>query len=136
MVAILIRWLASALTLVILANTVTGIRVEGAGAAFTAVVVLAVGNLLLQPFVKAISTAGCLINLLTLGLFEAVIHFIFWILAFSLVGDWLRLVEGFQVDGIGPAAVGATALTVVNAVLSPFLKKDKDDRRKERERRA
>ncbi len=133
MMGLVIRWLASAVTLLVLANTVEGFTVEGIGAAMTAVVVLAIGNVMLKPFVKAITTAGCLINFLTLGLFEAVVGFVFWFLAFSLIGDWFVLVEGFQTDGIGPVLIGAVSLAAVNAILTPFL--DKDERRDRRDER-
>lgn len=137
----LIRLLASAAALIIVSHSVEGFTVQNWGAALMAVVVLAIGNAVFQVFGNVIKTAGCLINLLTLGLFGLAVSFFFWWLTFWFVGYFLgdALVPGFEVTGAGPAAIGALVLALVNMVLTPLLDRDearrREERRRERERR-
>ncbi|MBI2299744.1 MAG: phage holin family protein [Armatimonadetes bacterium] len=140
MKAFLTRWLASAVAVMVLAQ-VGVVQVSGFKAAVLAVAALAVGNLLLKPTAMVIKSAGCLLNMMTLGLFDWVVTLLFWILAFWIIGT-LRpngqpIVSGFAVKGFSEALVGAVVLSLVNLFLSPFLNKDdkRDDRRDPRDRR-
>lgn len=131
----LIRWAASALTLLFLANNVDGFEVKGIKPAFLAVAVLTLGNLLLQPVAYLVTRAGCLLNLLTLGLFEGLVGLLFWIIAFFLIGaggGTQPLIAGFKVDGLEPAAIGAISLTLVNFLINPWVNRDHRDQRRDR----
>jgi uncharacterized membrane protein YvlD (DUF360 family) len=134
----LIRWAACAFALWLFAHAVDDFEVKGFGAAFLAVAVIAVGNLLLKPMVKAITTAGCLLNLLTLGAFEWAVGLIFYGLAFYLVGavefGGRPLVQGFHVGSLGDAFLGAFMMALVNLLTSPLVNRDdKDKDRRNRE---
>lgn len=136
--AFLIRWLASAVALMLVARGVDGFEVAGFKPAMLAVAVLAVGNLLLQPIAQIIKSLGCLLNLVTLGLFETVVSLVFWVFAFYLVGalevGGRHLVGGFEVAGMQEAVIGALVLTFVNLCLSPWLNREHRSQRGDRDR--
>lgn len=104
----LIHWLLSGVALLIVAQVLPGIRVDGFGAALIAALVIGVVGatvgvilkILLLPFI-----------LLTLG----VVYFLINGLMLKLASEF---VPGFRVDGCMPAVVGSILLTFVNYLLN------------------
>lgn len=127
MKGLLIRWAILASVLWILSQTGLGIHVSGAKAAFFAVVVLALVNALVRPFLLLFKWFTFPLNLLTLGLFALAVSFVVNILVFWFVGWGGEVVRGFKVDSFEAALVGALALAVANAVASHFIQ----DRRRD-----
>lgn len=129
-----VRWFGSALILMVVAEVMehqaprghATFVVEGLPAAMCAVVALGVFNLVMHPLAEVVTTAGCLVNLLTLGLFGSLVSFAFWTLAFYIVGDVTRAIPGFRVDGLHASAVGAFWMSVGNFLLTAILHRDKD----------
>jgi len=127
MKGLLIRWAILAGVLLILSQIGLGIHVSGAKAAFFAVLVLALVNALVKPFLLLFKWFTFPLNLLTLGLFALAVSFVVNILLFWFVGWGGEVVQGFKVDSFQAALVGALALAVANAVASHFIQ----DRRRE-----
>ena len=96
---LLLRWLASAAALLLVAVLVPGVVVDGFGTALVASLVIGLINATIGLVVKLITTP---IRWLTLGLFTLVINAVLFWLATALV-------DGFQVDSAGAALLGAVA---------------------------
>lgn len=105
---ILIRWLLTALGLILVSYLFTGIHVSSLGRALIAAMVLGVLNALIRPVVFLFTLP---INILTLGLFTLVIN------AFML---WLTgwLLEGFDVEGFWTAVGGGLVLSLISLASS------------------
>lgn len=135
----ILRWLVNAGVLLVAAGQINTplvngrdpFTVDGFGAACGAVVLITLANFLLQPLSLIGGRLGCLINVVTLGLWGLVVSFGFYVVAFWLVGTF-ELIDGFFVAGFREAALGALALAVVNAFLSPLLEPPPADKRSER----
>ena len=105
--SLLLRWVASAVALLVVASLVPGIGLDGVGPAFVAPLVLGLINATIKPVVKLLSLP---IRLLTLGLFTLVINAALFALA-----AWL--VPGFSADGVGAVFVGAIAYGLLTWVI-------------------
>jgi putative membrane protein len=107
MITVLINWLLSALSLMIVAHVIRGFDVTSFGTALIAAVVIG--------FVNA--TAGLLLKILTLPLTLVTLG-VFWFVINALM---LKLaaafVPGFSIQGFLPAFFGAIVLSFVNIVL-------------------
>lgn len=101
---LLIRWLISAVSLLIVAYFVPGFVVRGFTAALLAAVVIGFINATLGMLVKILTFP---LSLLTLGLFLIVVNAIMLKIAASVT-------PGFQVQTWGAAFLGAILLTVVS----------------------
>jgi putative membrane protein len=111
---LLITWLLSALSLLIVAHVIRGFEVSGFLAALVAAIVIGLINSTLGVFLKIVTFP---LTVLTLG--------IFWIVINALmleIAAWL--VPGFTVQGFGAAFFGAVILSLVNLFLK-FLIFDK-----------
>jgi putative membrane protein len=104
---LLLHWLLSALSLLIVAHIVPGFRVAGFGTALLASVVIGLVNGTLGLFLKIVTFP---VTVLTLGLFFFVINALMLLMAASIV-------PGFYVEGFGPAFLGAIVLAILNAAL-------------------
>ena len=145
MKAFALRWLANAAVLLLAAGSINGsvaanapgdpFMVTGFVPALGAVVLITIANLLLQPLAKLITSMGCVFNLLTLGLLGLVVSFVFYAVAFYLVGV-LDPFGGFRCETFAVACQAAAIMAVANALLGPVLddKKDRHDDRDERRR--
>jgi len=112
---LLIRWLLSAITLILLAYYMPGIAVISFYAALVAALVLGLINALIRPVVLFLTLP---INVLTLGLLTLVINaLMFWFAS--------TIAKGFYVDNFWAAFSGALAMTIVGWVVNVFLTKDK-----------
>jgi len=104
---LLLNWLLSALSLMIVAYVVPGFHVNGFLAALIAAIVIGLINATLGLFLKVVTFP---LAIVTLG--------IFWLVVNALmlrVATWF--VPGFRIDTFWAAFVGAIVLMLVNLVL-------------------
>jgi len=104
---ILINWLLSAVSLLIVTRIVPGFVVKGFGTALIAAVVIGLVNATLGLVLKLLTLP---LTILTLGIFWLIINALMLMLASALV-------PGFKVDGFLPAFLGAIVLSLVNMLL-------------------
>jgi putative membrane protein len=83
-------------------------------------VIFAIVNAVLKPIAK---TLGCLLYVLTLGLFGLVVNALLYWLTGYLAG---QLQLPFQVDGFWPAFWGALVVTIVSSVLHGIVRRRSD----------
>jgi putative membrane protein len=102
----LIVWLLNAAALMVTANVIKGMQVNGFMSALLASLVLAVANHFLLPILTFLTLP---LTVVTLG--------IFW---FVLYGAMLKLsaalIPGFTINGWMPAIIGALVLTAIQWV--------------------
>ena len=108
---LLLHWLISAVSLLIVAFLVPGIHVEGFGAALVASIVIGLANATLGLVLKILTLP---LSLFTFGLFFLVINAFMLQLAASLV-------PGFFVAGFWSAFFGAIALSLISMALRNLL---------------
>ena len=111
MTNLLVTWLLSAVSLLIVAYVVKGFDISGFGSALIAAVVIGLVNGTIGFFLKVVTFP---LTILTLGLFWWVINALMSKLAAALV-------PGFTINGFLPALVGALVLSIVNLLLRTFL---------------
>src|SRR5882724_7346526 len=107
MTHLLINWLLSALSLVIVAHVIPGFQISGFAAALIASIVIGFVNGTLGLLLKILTFP---LTIITLGLFWLIINAL--MLKFASV-----LVHGFKVNGFLAAFVGAIVLSLVNMLL-------------------
>ena len=104
---LLLNWLLSGLSLLLVAHVIRGFEVSGFLAALVAAIVIGLVNSTLGIFLKVITLP---LTILTLGIFWLVIN------ALMLeIASWL--VPGFTVQGFWSAFWGALILSLVNLLL-------------------
>lgn len=103
----LVNWLLSALSLMIVAQVVRGFDVTGITAALIASLVIGLVNATLGIFLKIVTFP---LTLLSLGVFWFVINALMLKLAAAFV-------PGFSIQGFLPAFFGAIVLSLVNLFL-------------------
>jgi putative membrane protein len=111
MLGLLLHWLISAVSLLIVAYIIPGIKVDGFGTALIASVVIGLVNATIGFFLKLITLP---LTILTLGIFWLVINALMLELASSLV-------SGFTVEGFWSAFFGAIVLSLVSTFLRSAL---------------
>jgi putative membrane protein len=111
MIGLLLHWLISALSLMIVAYIFPGIRLEGLGAALIAPIVIGLINATIGFILKIITFP---LTILTLGIFWLIINALMLQLAAVLV-------PGFYVDGFLSAFFGAIVLSIVSMILRSFV---------------
>jgi putative membrane protein len=104
---LIVSWLLSALSLMIVAYVVPGFVVRSFGAALIASLVLGLIN----------STLGLLLKILTLPLTIVTFGFFLFVINALMLRMASGLVAGFAVASFGAALVGAVVLAVVSTVL-------------------
>jgi putative membrane protein len=104
---LIIHWLLSALSLLLVAHLVPGFQVRGFGTALIAAVVIGLVNATLGFVLKILTLP---LTIVTFGLFLLVINAVMLKLAAVLV-------PGFEVYGFLPALLGAIILSVTSLVL-------------------
>jgi putative membrane protein len=105
---LLLNWLLSAISLLIVSKVVPGFYVRGFAAALIAALVIGLVNATLGFFLKIITLP---LTLLTLGIFWWVINALMLMLASAL------LAPNFVVRGFWPAFWGAIVLALINMLL-------------------
>ena len=107
MAGILLHWLISAASLIIVAYFIPGIEIRGLGTALIAPIVIGLVNATIGFVLKILTLP---LTLLTLGLFWLIINALMLQLAAAIV-------PGFYVAGFWPAFFGAIILSLVSMVL-------------------
>ena len=109
---LLLQWLLSAISLLIVSRLVSGFEVSGIGPAFIAALVIGLLNATVGLVLKIITFP---ISILTLGFFLLVINALVIRLAAPLV-------PGFHVSGWIPAFVGAAVLAILGMIFRAILR--------------
>ncbi len=112
MFGLLIRWVLSALALILTTKVVPGITVNDVTALFIAALVLGLVNAIVRPILIFFTLP---LTFITLGLFLFVVNAI----TFGLAA-WL--VPGFQVAGFLPALLGSIVMSILSFIFSMFIK--------------
>ena len=108
---IIAKLLLTTLTLLLVAEYVPGITVDGFYTALIAAVILGILNLIVKPILFILTFP---ITVLTVGLFVLVINAsLFWFAA--------SFIDGFSVAGFWPAFLGSLIVTVVSTIGNRFL---------------
>lgn len=102
--SILLRWIFSALSVMVVAYLVPGVRVASFWSALIAALVIGLVNALIRPLIILLTLP---VNILTLGLFTLVINALMFWLASSIV-------KGFDVTGFAAAFWGALVYWLVS----------------------
>lgn len=120
---LILRWLITAIALIVAAFVVPGIRVEGTSAILAVTitaVILGLMNAYLRPLLAFLA---CGLVVLTLGFALLFINaFTLWLSSW-IAQNWFDI--GFVVDGFWPAFWGGIVISVVSFFLSLFVYDDK-----------
>ena len=100
---ILVRWLISALAVMLVAYLVPGITVTSFVSALLVALVLGFANAIVRPILIFLTLP---ITILTLGFFILIINAFLFMVTSSLV-------PGFHVDGFWPAFFGSIVLAII-----------------------
>lgn len=111
MLAAILHWFVSAMTLMVTAYLVRGFNVKSFGHALIAAVLIGLANMFLWPLLIFLTLP---LNILTLGLFTFVVNGIVLRLCAALL-------SGFQIDSWAAAIFGSIVLSLSGAVLHYFL---------------
>ena len=104
---LIIHWILSAISLLLVAHLVPGFHVQSFGTALIAALVIGLVNGTIGLILKILTIP---ISILTFGLFLLVINALMLEIASALV-------SGFMVASFGSAFIGAIVLAVLNALL-------------------
>lgn len=112
---LLLRWLISALALLLISYITPSIAVSGIYIALITALVLGLVNALIRPLLVVLTLP---ITILTLGLFTLVINaLLFWFVS--------TFIQGFEVEGFVAAFIGALFMTLVSWIANAALKDSK-----------
>ena len=111
---LIITWLISAVSLIIVSWIIPGFIVESFGSALIAAIVIGLINATVGFFLKIITLP---ISVLTFGIFLLVINALMLMFASSLL-------QGFTVTGFWAAFFGAIVLAIVNMAFKSVLGTD------------
>jgi putative membrane protein len=112
MMHLLIGWLVSTVSLLIVAYIVPGFHVDGFKSALIAALVIGLVNGTIGVLLKIITFP---LTILTLGIMWLVVNALMLMLA-------SKFVSGFQLSGFWAAFFGAILLSIVNSILSSVMK--------------
>ena len=101
---LLLRWLISALSVIVTAYVVPGVRVANFWTALVAALIIGLINALIRPLILLLTLP---VNIVTLGLFTLVINALMFWLASSIV-------KGFDVANFTAAFLGALVFWLVS----------------------
>jgi putative membrane protein len=104
---LIVHWLLSALSLLLVAHFVPGFQVRGFGTALIAAVVIGLVN----------ATLGFVLKILTLPLTIVTFGFFLFVINAVMLKFAAALVPGFEVYGFLPALFGAIILSLISLVL-------------------
>ncbi|MCY3900044.1 MAG: phage holin family protein [Caldilineaceae bacterium] len=124
---LLLRLVGNAVALYVASTLIDGIQFGAGGdvdlgSLLMVALIFGVVNAIIKPFVKIVT---CPAFLVTLGLFTFVVNALMLLLT-----GWLAVLLNvdFQVDGFGPAFLGAIVISFVSFLLSLFISSEKDDK--------
>lgn len=106
MIQLLVRWIISAVLLLVVSQVVPGFRVAGLRSALVAALVIGLVNATLGVFLKIVTFP---LSLVTLGLFMLVINALMLLFA-------SHFVSGFTVTGFAPAFWGGLLLSILGMI--------------------
>ena len=112
MMHLLIHWLVSAASLIVVSYIIPGIELRSLGTALIAPIVIGLVNATIGLILKLVTFP---ITLITLGLFWLVINALMLMLAAALV-------PGFYVAGFWSAFFGAIILSIVSTILKSLVR--------------
>lgn len=112
---LLIVWLINAVALFVLPYVLSGIQINGFGAAMIAALLLGLVNTLIRPVLVILTLP---VTVLTLGLFIFIIN----ALLFLFVG---KLLSGFVVDSFGTALLGSILYSVISWALASLILRER-----------
>jgi putative membrane protein len=115
---LLLHWVLSALTLLLVAHFVPGFYVSGFGSALIAALVIGLINATLGLLLKIVTFP---LSVVTLGIFIFVINALMLKMAAGVV-------PGFEVHGFLPAFVGAILIFLLNMIWHYLLGKPERER--------
>ena len=116
LVDLLIAWLVSASSLLIITKLPVGVEIDSPGKAYISAAALGIVAAIVNPILRAVFFIP---NLLTFGLLSGLITFIISALAFGIAA---AAVSGFRLRfGIWSALGGALALSVVSNLIYGFV---------------
>ena len=107
MIYLLLNWLLSALSLLIVCHVVPGFQIASFGTALVASLVIGLFNATIGLVLKIVTLP---LTVVTLGLFLFVVNAIVLLLA-------SKLVDGFSISSFGAALLAAIVLAIVHLVL-------------------
>jgi len=111
MLTFLAHLILTAALLLLMANLVRGVQVEGWGSALIGAIVLGIVNAIVRPLMVFFTLP---LTILTFGLFLLVVNaLMLWLVA--------ALVPGIRIQGFGPALLGSLVLTLLNFVVEIFI---------------
>jgi putative membrane protein len=113
MLMLLLTWLVSAISLLIVAYLLPGFHVDGFKSALIAALVIGLVNGTLGIVLKLLTLP---LTILTLGFFWLVINALMLMLVSSLL-------SGFKVDGFWWALIGSVLLSIVNGILKSIVER-------------
>lgn len=115
-VSLLIAWLVSASSLLIVTKLPVGVEIDSPVKAYTSAAVLGVVAAVINPILKAVFFIP---NLLTFGLISGLVTFVVAAVALAITAS---AVSGFRLrQGIWSALIGALALSVVSNLIYGFV---------------
>lgn len=115
-VDLLIAWLVSASSLLIITKLPVGVEIDSPVKAYTSAAVLGVVAAIVNPILK---TLFFIPNLLTFGLLSGLVTFAVAAIAFGIAA---ALVSGFRLrQGVWSAIIGALALSIVSNLIYGFV---------------
>ncbi|USN54058.1 MAG: phage holin family protein [Candidatus Nomurabacteria bacterium] len=110
---IIFRWILNALALLLVAYLLPGFAVDSFYAALITALILGILNAVIRPLLIILTLP---VTILTLGLFTFVINaLLIWFVA--------SFVQGFQVDGFGPAFLAGLLLWIISWFTNGLTKK-------------
>jgi putative membrane protein len=107
----LVHLLVTAALLLLVANLVRGVQVEGWGAAFLGAIALGLVNAFVRPVMVLLTLP---LTVLSFGLFLLVVNAaMLWLVA--------AFVPGIRVQGFAPALLGSLLLTLLNLAVASLV---------------
>ena len=111
MLAFLAHLILTAALLLLVANLVRGVHVQGWNSALFGAIVLGFVNAIVRPIMVMLTLP---LTILTFGLFLLVVNaLVLWLVSV--------LVPGIRVQGFGPALLGSLVLTLLNLFITRFM---------------
>ena len=107
----LIHWLLSGVALLIVANVVPGIQVDGFGSALIAAIVIGLVS----------ATVGIVLKLILLPFIIVTLGLVYFLINGMMLKLASALVPGFRVNGCLAATVGSILLTIVDYALNQLM---------------
>lgn len=111
---LILRLLFNALGLLLIAELVEGIRVDGIYPAVIAAFVLGLLNIIIRPILLVLTLP---ITIITLGLFALVVNGALFLFAASFI-------EGFAVDNFWYALLGSILMSIVSTIGNRWINRE------------